>query len=70
MIASTDQGNGGFNLIYDKDKKRYIIKYGTMKAMFISKGINKLFKQEGKVYYECKTVLEGLNWLRKNLIVV
>lgn len=70
MIAGTDQGTGGFNLVYDKNKKSYVIKYGTMKAMFLSRGINKLFRQEGKVYYECKTVLEGLNWLRKNVFVV
>ena len=70
VVASTDQGTGGFYLTYDKNKKSYVIEFKTMKIMFLSRGINKLFRDEGKVHFECKTVLEGLNWLRKNVIMI
>lgn len=68
IVAMTDGSYGQFRLVYDKARKIYQVVYGTMKAQFLSRAINKLFKEENKVYFECKTVLDGLKWMRKNII--
>lgn len=70
IIAFTE-GSSCFKLIYNKDRKIYQVIYGAMSRMqFMTKAINKLFKQEGKVYFECKTAIEGIDWLRKNIVMI
>ena len=68
IVAMTEGSSGQFRLVYDKIRKIYQVVYGTMKAQFLSRAINRLFKEEDKVYYECKTVLDGLTWMRRNII--
>lgn len=68
VIAKTYSTSGGdFCLVYDPDTEDYKVLRKTSGLQFLSKAVNKLFKEEGKIYYETKSLLSGILWIKNNV---
>lgn len=70
-IARTYSSQGGdYRLIYDSEEKDYKVIMKTSGWQIISKGINKLFGDEGKVHYTTTSLKAGIMWMLNNIRTV